>query len=137
VGLASDGDGPLPEALVALRHDAPGTRFMYLLPNFQNPTGRVMPQARRAALVPRRSAPGAAGRGQPLRRPVVRRAAAGAAGRALARGHDLPGLVLQGAGAGLRLGYVVAPEALCPKLLQAKQAADLHTPASTSAWCTR
>jgi 2-aminoadipate transaminase len=29
---------------------------------------------------------------------------------------------------GLRLGYVVAPRLLCPKLLQAKQAADLHTP---------
>jgi 2-aminoadipate transaminase len=29
---------------------------------------------------------------------------------------------------GLRLGYVVAPTALMPKLLQAKQAADLHTP---------
>jgi 2-aminoadipate transaminase len=29
---------------------------------------------------------------------------------------------------GLRLGYVIAPPALCPKLLQAKQAADLHTP---------
>ncbi|MBC7599836.1 MAG: PLP-dependent aminotransferase family protein, partial [Polaromonas sp.] len=29
---------------------------------------------------------------------------------------------------GLRLGFLVAPEALYPKLLQAKQAADLHTP---------
>ena len=29
---------------------------------------------------------------------------------------------------GLRLGYMVAPTALFPKLLQAKQAADLHTP---------
>jgi 2-aminoadipate transaminase len=29
---------------------------------------------------------------------------------------------------GLRLGYVIAPRALYPKLLQAKQAADLHTP---------
>jgi 2-aminoadipate transaminase len=29
---------------------------------------------------------------------------------------------------GLRLGYVVAPAELMPKLLQAKQAADLHTP---------
>ena len=29
---------------------------------------------------------------------------------------------------GLRLGYVVAPPVLYPKLLQAKQAADLHTP---------
>jgi 2-aminoadipate transaminase len=29
---------------------------------------------------------------------------------------------------GLRLGYAVAPRALYPKLLQAKQAADLHSP---------
>ncbi|HPK33868.1 MAG TPA: PLP-dependent aminotransferase family protein, partial [Ottowia sp.] len=29
---------------------------------------------------------------------------------------------------GLRLGYLVAPKAVYPKLLQAKQAADLHTP---------
>jgi 2-aminoadipate transaminase len=29
---------------------------------------------------------------------------------------------------GLRLGFLVAPPALYPKLLQAKQAADLHTP---------
>ena len=29
---------------------------------------------------------------------------------------------------GLRLGYVLAPAALCGKLLQAKQSADLHTP---------
>ena len=29
---------------------------------------------------------------------------------------------------GFRLGYLVAPPALYPKLLQAKQAADLHTP---------
>ena len=29
---------------------------------------------------------------------------------------------------GLRLGFVVAPKAIYPKLLQAKQAADLHTP---------
>jgi 2-aminoadipate transaminase len=29
---------------------------------------------------------------------------------------------------GLRLGFMVAPKAIFPKLLQAKQAADLHTP---------
>jgi 2-aminoadipate transaminase len=29
---------------------------------------------------------------------------------------------------GLRLGFIVAPKAVLPKLLQAKQAADLHTP---------
>jgi DNA-binding transcriptional MocR family regulator len=41
--LAGDADGPLPESIRALPHDAPGTRFAYLLPNFQNPTGRVLP----------------------------------------------------------------------------------------------
>ena len=39
-------------------------------------------------------------RGQPVRRPLVRRAAAAAARLALARGHDLPRLVLEGARAG-------------------------------------
>ena len=29
---------------------------------------------------------------------------------------------------GLRVGFLVAPQAVYPKLLQAKQAADLHTP---------
>ncbi len=29
---------------------------------------------------------------------------------------------------GLRLGFLVAPKAIYPKLLQAKQAADLHSP---------
>lgn len=49
--LAGDDEGPRPEALAALPHDAPGTRFAYLLPNYQNPTGRVMSAPRRAELV--------------------------------------------------------------------------------------
>ncbi len=49
--LSSDAEGPLPGAIEALAHDAPGTRFAYLLPNFQNPTGRMLSDARRAALV--------------------------------------------------------------------------------------
>jgi hypothetical protein len=35
---------------------------------------------------------------------------------------------------GLRIGFIVAPKSVYGKLTQAKQAADLHTPASTSAW---
>ncbi|MFO1254002.1 MAG: PLP-dependent aminotransferase family protein, partial [Inhella sp.] len=49
--LASDINGPLPEAIAELPRTAPGTRFMYLLPNFQNPTGRVMPAERRDAVM--------------------------------------------------------------------------------------
>jgi 2-aminoadipate transaminase len=32
---------------------------------------------------------------------------------------------------GLRVGYLIAPKTLYPKLVQAKQAADLHTPSFT------
>ena len=127
--LAGDADGPRPEAITALPHDAPGTRFAYLLPNFQNPSGRVIPEARRAALV----------------------AAAQSAGIPLVEDNpygdlwfDEPppapmaarwpeGVLYLGSFSkvltpGFRLGYLVAPPVLYPKLLQAKQAADLHTP---------
>ena len=127
--LAGDADGPRPEAISALPHDAPGTRFAYLLPNFQNPSGRVIPEARRAALV----------------------AAAQSAGIPLVEDNpygdlwfDEPppapmaarwpeGVLYLGSFSkvltpGFRLGYLVAPPVLYPKLLQAKQAADLHAP---------
>ena len=78
-----------------------GARFLYLLPNFQNPTGRTMTEDRRAALSRRAPQLGPADRRrQPLRRPLVRRAAAAAADRAQSGRLHLPGLVLQGAGAG-------------------------------------
>ncbi|RYF42980.1 MAG: PLP-dependent aminotransferase family protein, partial [Comamonadaceae bacterium] len=45
--VASDAEGVDVEALSLA---APGARFLYVLPNFQNPTGRTMSEARRAAL---------------------------------------------------------------------------------------
>ena len=127
--LESDNDGPLPEAIERLPHDAPGTRFAYLLPNFQNPTGRVMPAARRDALV--RAA-------QAANVPLVEdnpygdlwfdeEPPAPIASR-WAEGTIYLGSFSKVLAPGFRLGYVVAPRELCPKLLQAKQAADLHTP---------
>ena len=123
--LASDPEGPLPAALAAA---APGARFAYLLPNFQNPTGHVYTEARRVALV-------AAARRANL--PLLEDNPYGELW------YDAPpppplaarwpeGVLYLGSfskvlSPGLRLGYVVAPPALYPKLLQAKQAADLHT----------
>ena len=123
--LASDPEGPLPAALAAA---APGARFAYLLPNFQNPTGHVYTEARRVGLV-------AAARRANL--PLLEDNPYGDLW------YDAPpppplaarwpeGVIYLGSfskvlSPGLRLGYVVAPPALYPKLLQAKQAADLHT----------
>jgi len=128
-GVAGDHLGPLPEAISQLRHDAPGCRFMYVLPNFQNPTGRVMPEARRQAVV-------AAAQGINL--PLVEDNPYGdlwfdqepppSLSSRWAEGTIYLGSFSKVLAPGLRLGYVVAPPALMPKFLQAKQAADLHTP---------
>ena len=127
--LPGDAHGPLPEALAALPHDAPGTRLAYLVPSFQNPTGRVMPEARRAALV---------AAAQAARVPLVEDNPYGdlwfgAPPPAPLAARWPEGVLYLGSFSkvltpGFRLGYLVAPPALYPKLLQAKQAADLHTP---------
>ncbi|PTT89350.1 2-aminoadipate aminotransferase [Pelomonas sp. HMWF004] len=127
--LASDGEGPRPEAIAALPHDAPGTRFAYLLPNYQNPTGRVMSAQRRADIV------------QAARRagvPIVEDNPYGdlwfdqpppdALSSLWPEGSLYLGSFSKVLTPGFRLGYVIAPPELYPKLLQAKQAADLHTP---------
>ncbi|HEY4081761.1 MAG TPA: PLP-dependent aminotransferase family protein [Burkholderiaceae bacterium] len=127
--LASDHEGVRPEALAALPHDAPGTRFAYLLPNFQNPTGRMMGQARREAVM-------AAARAAKV--PVVEDNPYGDLWFDEAPPASLSSLWPEGSvylgsfskvlTPGFRLGYIVAPPEIFPKLLQAKQAADLHTP---------
>ena len=126
VGVRSDDDGVLPQDVQA---QAAGARFLYLLPNFQNPTGRTMGEARRAelsALCARIGLPivednpyGELWFDQPPPAPLS------------ARHPD--GCIYLGSfskvlAPGLRLGFLVAPPALYPKLLQAKQAADLHSP---------
>lgn len=127
--LASDDQGPLPSAIEALPHDAPGTRFSYLLPNYQNPTGRVMSQARREAVMEASRRAGV---------PVVEDNPYGDLWFDQPPPQSLSALWPEGSlylgsfskvlTPGFRLGYIVAPSELYPKLLQAKQAADLHTP---------
>lgn len=104
-------------------------RFMYLLPNFQNPTGRTMSEGRRAAL---------SAEAQRLGLPIVEDNPYGdlwfdTPPPAPLTARHPEGCVYLGSfskvlAPGLRLGFLVAPPALYPKLLQAKQAADLHTP---------
>ena len=139
VGVASDAAGVdvddlEKKAAATLRADASalspeGARFLYVLPNFQNPTGRSMSEVRRAALVARAAAIGL---------PLVEDNPYGD----LWFDHPPPppltarnpeGCIYLGSfskvlAPGLRLGFMVAPKAIMPKLLQAKQAADLHSP---------
>ena len=127
--LASDGEGPRPEALAALPHDAPGTRFAYLLPNYQNPTGRVMSAQRRVEVVEAARRAGV---------PIVEDNPYGdlwfdqpppaALSSLWPEGSLYLGSFSKVLTPGFRLGYLIAPPELYPKLLQAKQAADLHTP---------
>ena len=109
------------------RQDA---RFVYLLPNFQNPTGRTMTEAapRRAV----RSAP------PKLGLPIVEDNPYGdlwfdAPPPLPLTARNPEGCIYLGSfskvlAPGLRLGFLVAPKSIYPKLLQAKQAADLHSP---------
>ncbi|MBL0729391.1 PLP-dependent aminotransferase family protein [Piscinibacter sp. HJYY11] len=125
VALDCDDDGPRVEGLAAAR----GARFLYALPNFQNPSGRCIGAARRDQLMHTARTMGL---------PVVEDNPYGdlwydGAPPAPLASRWAEGTVYLGSfskvlAPGLRLGYVIAPAPLFPKLLQAKQAADLHTP---------
>jgi 2-aminoadipate transaminase len=126
VSVANDDEGI---DLADLAAKAAGARFLYVLPNFQNPTGRTMSEARRAAL----SAEAAR-----LGLPLIEDNPYGdlwfdQAPPPPLTARNPEGCIYLGSfskvlAPGLRMGFLVAPKALYPKLLQAKQAADLHSP---------
>ena len=130
VGVESDDHGVDAADLRAkVGTGADKARFVYLLPNFQNPTGRTMTEDRRAAVAQVAIETGL---------PIIEDNPYGdlwfdaPPAPSLSSRHP-EGSVYLGSfskilAPGLRLGYLVAPPALYPKLLQAKQAADLHTP---------
>jgi len=129
VTVPTDEGGLIPEGLTDER--VRNARFIYALPNFQNPTGLTLSLARRQALVRRCAQAGL---------PIIEDDPYGDLRYA---GEPLPGLLGLGrqAGAtvirmgsfskvlapGLRLGYIAAPAPIISKLVQIKQATDLHT----------
>ena len=130
VSVASDDDGILVDDFAAkVGTGADKARLAYVLPNFQNPTGRTMTEARRAALVAKASE---------LNIPLIEDNPYGdlwfgEAPPAPLTARNPDGCIYMGSfskvlAPGLRIGFIVAPKAIYPKLLQAKQAADLHTP---------
>ncbi len=124
VEVRCDEFGPMPGSL----RDVGDARALYLLPNFQNPTGRCISKARRAQI---------ADQAQSLGLPLVEDDPYGdlwfeqPPAEPIAA-HWPEGTVYLGSfskilAPGLRLGYAVAPTAVYGKLVQAKQAADLHS----------
>ena len=130
VGVASDDQGMLVDDFAAQAGSgADKARFAYVLPNFQNPTGRTMSEERRQALVDK---------ARELDIPLIEDNPygdlrfEGEAPLPLAA-RNPEGVLYMGSfskvlAPGLRLGFVVAPKSVYGKLVQAKQAADLHTP---------
>ncbi|HEU0230459.1 MAG TPA: PLP-dependent aminotransferase family protein [Burkholderiaceae bacterium] len=127
--IPTDGGGLIPDGLTddCVR----GARFVYALPNFQNPTGLTLSLERRRALVARCAAAGL---------PIVEddpygdlRYAGVAQPSLLNLGREAGATVIRMGtfskvlSPGLRLGYIVAPRPLIAKLAQIKQATDLHT----------
>jgi 2-aminoadipate transaminase len=127
--VPTDARGLVAEALDdELARDA---RFIYVLPNFQNPTGLTLDLARRQMLVRRCADLGLpiieddpygelryAGEPQPS---LLR------LGRAVGATVIRLGTFSKVLAPGLRLGSVVAPREIISKLVQIKQATDLHT----------
>uniref|UniRef100_UPI00334084A4 aminotransferase-like domain-containing protein n=1 Tax=Castellaniella defragrans TaxID=75697 RepID=UPI00334084A4 len=127
--VPTDERGLVPDAIDATL--AAGARFVYALPNFHNPTGLTLDLPRRQALVERCAQLGL---------PIIEDDPYGELRYA---GEALPSLLGLGRAAGatvirlgsfskvlapgLRLGYVVASRDIIAKLVQIKQATDLHT----------
>ena len=130
VSVASDDEGvDIADLASKVGTGANKARFLYVLPNFQNPTGRTMTEARRAAL---------AAKAAELGLPLIEDNPYGdlwfdQEPPAPLTARNPEGCIYLGSfskvlAPGLRLGFIVAPSGIYPKLLQAKQAADLHSP---------
>jgi 2-aminoadipate transaminase len=130
VQVPTDEHGLIPSSLDATL--TAGARLLYAQPNFQNPTGRRLSLERRTAL---------AAFAQHAGFPVIEDDPYGALDYA---GAPLPTMLSMAPdhivhlgsfskvlSPGMRVGYIIAPEELHFKLVQAKQATDLHTPSLT------
>ena len=141
IAIPSDEDGLITDSGMLEKALQLHPKFLYVLPNFQNPTGITLTLERRRQLLELASRydvpiieddPYSHLRysGEPL--PSLISLAGSSAGRAEAGPYDgnvvYLGTFSKILAPGLRLGWVVAPSTLIRKLVQAKQGDDLHAP---------
>ena len=129
VEVATDADGMLPDELERLLAETPRAKVIYVVPDFQNPTGRTWSLARRLALV------------EVARRNRVVIVEDHPYDDLRYEGERLPPLkALDPAGEivylgtfskifcpGMRIGWLTAPAHLFEKYVLVKQGVDLHT----------
>jgi 2-aminoadipate transaminase len=123
--VPTDAGGLVPEALP----EAP-VKLAYVLPNFQNPTGSLLPEERREAVVA-----WARNRGvlvvedDPYGHLYFDAPPPASLQSRWPEGVLYLGTFSKIVAPGLRMGYVIGPEEAIHALAQAKQAADLHSQA--------
>ena len=138
VSLPTDADGLRVDLLEAALQRRP--KFIYVLPNFQNPSGATLTIERRRALAEfadRHNVPIVEDdpyaelifQGDPL--PAVTRFAQERRGPDAASLHL--GTFSKTLSPGLRLGWIAAPPEVARKVVQLKQGTDLHTSTFTQA----
>ncbi|HOX25696.1 MAG TPA: PLP-dependent aminotransferase family protein [Candidatus Krumholzibacteria bacterium] len=129
VDVATDDEGMIPEALAQALEQNPRVKFIYVIPDFQNPSGRTWSLARRQALVDLARLRGV---------PIVED---GPYSELRFEGEPLPSLKALDRGdnviylgtfskifcPGLRCAWLAAPRELQRKFVLIKQGADLHT----------
>ncbi len=128
VTVPLDDDGMRMDGLEEALEANPGAKFIYVLPNFHNPAGTTLPLKRRMRLVELAAEHGCfIIEDDPY-------------GQLRFEGEDIAPIFSlhkentiylstfsKTLAPGLRLGWIVAPERVIAKLVQAKQGADLHT----------
>lgn len=129
VGIELEEDGINITALEKALVEAPHTRFIYVIPNFQNPTGKTMSYEKRKKVY------------ELAKKYQVLIVEDNPYGDLRFEGEDIPsiksmdteGIVIYVGSfskilsPGMRVGYVLAPEPIIAKMVVAKQCADVHT----------
>ena len=127
VQIDTDEDGMQPDALEAALQQAP-VKFIYLVPNFQNPTGRSLTLERRQAIADIIQRHGTLLVEDDPYGDLRYRGTALPAIKTLAPDHVVYVSTLSKVFApGLRIGFCLAPEPVRRWLVLAKQGVDLHT----------
>lgn len=129
VGVEMEGDGIDPDALEAAIKANPQVKLLYLIPTFQNPTGittsvekrrRIYEIAKKYSLPILEDNPYGELRFAGEEVPTIKQ-------------MDTEGLVIYCSSfskilsAGMRVGFVIAPEEIATKMVVAKQSEDVHT----------